>query len=113
MPLGAKLVIGWIMVFLAISVFWSFARLTTRAGDMIGIVIEIALLTGLYTRQTIAWYCARWMTGFGIVVTSILLLLATFGGTTKSWILGVIATEVALGIIFFQLLGRADSRALL
>ena len=70
-----------------------------------------AIFIGLYTRQTVAWMTARWLTAIGAVITSILFVFAAFGGSTELWILAVVALEVALAWLFFWLLGRADSRA--
>jgi hypothetical protein len=109
MPLGPKLVLAIQIIGLAFSVFWAFTLL--RVGDTIGIVIQSAILIGLYTRQTVAWVTARWLTAIGAVIISILFVFAAFGGGTKPWILAVVALEVALAWLFFWLLGRGDSRA--
>jgi hypothetical protein len=63
MPLGAKFVIGWVMVALVLTVASLFTRTTPAAGDVVSIVVQIALLTGLYTRQRVAWRAARWLAG--------------------------------------------------
>jgi hypothetical protein len=55
MPSGPKLVIAFLMVGLVFAVFWFFAGVSARIGDMLGIVVQIALLIGLYTRQSVAW----------------------------------------------------------
>jgi hypothetical protein len=78
MPLGPKLVLAMQMIGLAFSVFWAFTLV--RVGDTIGIVIQSAILIGLYTRQTVAWATARWFTAIGAVIASILFVLAAFGG---------------------------------
>lgn len=109
MPLGPKLVLAIQMIGLAFSVFWAFTLL--RVGDTIGIVIQSAILIGLYTRQAVAWVTARWLTAIGAVIMSVLLVLTAIGGTTKLWIWLIFALEVALTWLFFVLLGRPDSRA--
>jgi len=109
MPLGPKLVLAIQMIGLALTVFWAFARL--NVGDTLGIVIQSAILIGLYTRQTVAWLTARWLTAIGAVVMSVLLVLAAIGGATKLWVWALVALETALTWLFFSLLGRPDSRA--
>ncbi len=103
MPLGPKLVLAIQMIGLAFSVFWAFTLL--RVGDSLAIVIQSAILIGLYTRQTIAWVTARWLTAIGAVITSILLVVTMLGGATKLWILGVVASEVVLTWLFFHCSG--------
>ena len=80
-------------------------------GDMLGIVMQIALLIGLYTRQPIAWVTARWLTALGAAIMSVLFVLVVVSGTTKLWILCITGLDIALAWIFFALLGRPDSRA--
>jgi hypothetical protein len=109
MPLGPKLVLSIQMISLAFTVFWAFALL--RIVDTIPIVIQSAVLIGLYTREPIAWVTARWITALGAVATSILFVFAAVGGATKLWILAVVALELVLSWTFFSLLGRPDSRA--
>ena len=109
MPLGPKLVLAIQMIGLAFSVFWAFTLL--RVGDTIGIVIQSAILIGLYTRQTVAWVTARWLTAIGAVIMSVLLVLTAISGATKLWILAIVALETVLTWVFFSLLGRPDSRA--
>ena len=109
MPIGPKLVLAIQMIGLASNVFWAFARL--QVADTIGIVIGIALLIGLYTRQTVAWVTARWLTAIGAGITSLFFLWVVMSGTTKPWILAVVAFEIILAWVFFYLLGRPDSRA--
>jgi hypothetical protein len=110
MPLGPKLVFAFLLIELISAVFWLFLRLASNVGDMLGIVIDIALLIGLYTRQTVAWVTARWLTAIGAAVMSVLFVLVVISGTTKLWILTVVAFEIALAWVFFALLGRRDSR---
>ena len=109
MPLGPKLVLGIQLIGLASSVFWAFARLSV--GDAVGIVIQSAIFIGLYTRQTVAWLTARWLTAIGAAITSFLFVWVVMAGTTKLWILSVVGFEIALTWVFFYLLGRSDSRA--
>ena len=109
MPLGPKLVLAIQMIGLALSVFLAFALL--RVGDTLGIVIQSAILMGLYTRQTVAWMTARWLTAIGAAITSILFVWVVMAGTTKLWILVIVALEITLAWVFFALLGRPDSRA--
>lgn len=113
MPLGPKLVLAIQMIGLAFSLFWAFTLL--RVGDTIGIVIQSAILTGLYTRQTAAWRAARWLAAIGAVILSIGLVLTAPGlmspHGTKLWVWAVVALETALAWWFFSLLGRSDSRA--
>ena len=111
MPLGPKLVIAMLMIGLVSAVIVMFARLSVRVGDTFGIVIQIAFLIGLYTRQPVAWITARWFTGLGIAIMSVLFVLAVMGGATKFWILCLFALQITLSWIFFALLGRPDSRA--
>src|SRR5438128_1732180 len=98
MPLGPKLVLAIQMIGLALSVFWAFTLL--RVGDTIGIVIQSAIFIGLYTRQTVAWMTARWLTAFGAVIMSVLLVLTAIGGATKLWIWTMMAFQTVL-IWFF------------
>jgi hypothetical protein len=60
-------------------------------GDMPGIVVQIALLVGLYTRQPVAWVTARWLTAIGSTIMSILFVWVVVAGTTKFWILAILA----------------------
>jgi hypothetical protein len=110
MPLGPKLVFALLIVGLASGMFWFFLGLNTKIGHVLGIVIDIALLTGLYTRQTVAWFTARWLTAIGASIMSVAFVLVVMSGTTKFWILAIVAIELALSWWFFALLGRADSR---
>jgi hypothetical protein len=113
MPLGPKLVLAIQMVGLALTVFWAFTLL--RVGDTISIVIQIAILTGLYTQQAAAWRAARWLSAIGAVVLSLGLVLTAPGlmspHGTKLWVWAVVALETALTWFSFSLLGRPDSRA--
>jgi hypothetical protein len=109
MPLGPKLVLAIQMIGLVLSVFGAFARL--NVGASLGIVIQSAILLGLYTRQTVAWMTARWLAALGATFMSVLLVLITIGGTTKPWLWALFASETALAWFFFSLLGRPDSRA--
>jgi hypothetical protein len=111
MPVGPKLVLAFLTVGLAFAVFWSFARMSVRPSDMLGIVIQIALLIGLYTRRTVAWVTARWLTVIGAAITSIFFVWVVMAGTTRVWILAVVALDITLAWVFFALLGRPDSRA--
>jgi hypothetical protein len=109
MPLGPKLVLAIQMIGLAFTVFWAFTLF--RVSDTISIVIQTTILIGLYTRQTIAWMTARWLIAIGATITSILFLWVVMAGTTKFWILIIVAFEITLAWVFFYLLGRPDSRA--
>jgi hypothetical protein len=109
MPLGPKLVLAIQIIGLAFSVFWAFTLV--RVGDTIGIVIQSAILIGLYTRQTIAWVTARWLTAIGAAIMSVLVVLTAIGGTTKLWIWAIVALQTVLTWFVFSLLGRPDSRA--
>jgi len=109
MPLGPKLVLAIQMIGLAFSVFWAFTLF--RVGDTVGIVIQSAILIGLYTRQTVAWITARWLTAIGATVISLLFVLVVMSGTTKFWVLAIVAFQIILTWAFFSLLGRSDSRA--
>jgi hypothetical protein len=109
MPLGPKLVLAIQMIGLVLSVFWAFTLFSV--SDTISIVIQSAVLIGLYTRQTVAWVTARWLTAIGATITSIFFLWVVMAGTTKFWILAIVAFEITLSWVFFALLGRPDSRA--
>jgi len=113
MPPGAKLVLAIQMAGLALTVFWAFTLL--RVGDTISIVIQIAILTGLYTRQAAAWRAARWLSAIGAAVLSIGLVLTAPSlispHGTKLWVWAAVVLETALTWFFFSLLGRPDSRA--
>jgi hypothetical protein len=111
MPIGPKLVLAFLMIGLAFGVFWLFARLSVHLGDMLGIVIQIALLIGLYTRQTIAWITARWFTAIGAAIMSVIFVFVVISGATKLWILAMMGLQITLAWVFFALLGRPDSRA--
>jgi len=111
MPLGPKLVLAFLMIGLASAVFWLFLRVSVGLGDMLVIVVQIALLAGLYTRQTIAWVTARWLSAIGATIVSILFVRVAMAGSTKPWILAIIALDIALAWVLFVLLGRPDSRA--
>ena len=108
MPLGPKLVLAIQIVGLAASVFWAFTLL--RIGDTIGIVIESAILIGLYTRQTVAWVTARWLTAIGASIGSLVLVLVVVSGTTRLSILAIFAFQIVVAWVFFALLGRPESR---
>jgi hypothetical protein len=77
MPLGPKLVLAIQMVGLAFTVFWAFTLI--RVGDTISTVIQVAILTGLYTRQTAAWRAARWLAAIGGVILAVGLVLTAPG----------------------------------
>ena len=114
MPLGPKLVLAIQMIGLASSVFWAFTLL--RVGDTIGIVIQSAILIGLYTRQTVAWMTARWLTAIGAVLITIAVAVTIPSlfepeHGTKFWVWGILAVEAIWAWLFFGLLGRSDSRA--
>ena len=109
-PLGPKLVFAFLIVGLVSGVFWFLAG-ATSFGHLLGIVINIALLIGLYTRQTIAWVTARWLSGIAIAFMSIIFVLMVMFGATKLWVLAWFGLELALECFFFAVLGRADSRA--
>ncbi|GEM_PF-4544392 len=114
MPLGPKLVLTIQMIGLALGVFSAFLRLSV--ADTVGIVIQSAILIGLFTRQTVAWLTARWLTAIGAVVVTIGVvitmpsLFAQEHGT-KFWVWSMVAAEAILSWVFFSLLGRPDSRA--
>jgi hypothetical protein len=113
MPLGPKLVLAIQMIGLAFGVFWAFTLL--RVGDTIGIVIQSAILIGLYTRQTIAWMTARWLAVIGAVVLSLAVMItipSLFAQEhgTKLWVWGILVFQASLAWLFFSLLGRPDSR---
>ena len=110
MPLGPKLVFAFLIVGLLSGVFWFFAG-ATNLGNMLGIVIDIALLTGLYARSTIAWVTARWLTGLSNILFTIMFVVVVMYSSTKLWMLALLAVELALAWLFFALLGRPDSRA--
>jgi hypothetical protein len=108
-PLGPKLVLAIQMISLAFLVFWAFVL--QRIVDTIPIVIQSAILIGLYTREPVAWVTARWVTALGAAATSILFIYAAVSGATKAGILPLVAFEIVLAWTFFALLGRPDSRA--
>ena len=104
MPFGPKLVLALLMTELLLAVVTMFARL-------FGIVIQIALLIGLYTRQPVAWITVRWITALGAAIMSVPFVLVMMSGTTKLWLLCIVALQIMLAWIFFALPGRPDSRA--
>jgi hypothetical protein len=110
MPLGPKLVLALLIIGLASVFFLLFVRMSVVLGDMLGITIQIALLVGLYTRQSVAWLTARWFTAIGATIMSILFVWVVMAGATKLWILTIVALDITIAWIFFALLGRADSR---
>ena len=110
-PLGPKLVLALLMIGLVLAVVGMFVRLSVRFADMFGIVMQIAFLIGLYTRQPIAWITARWFTALAAAIMSVLFVLVVMSGTTKLWILCIAGLDIALAWVFFALLGRRDSRA--
>ena len=110
MPLGPKLVFAFLMVGLLTGLFWFFAG-ATNLGHVLGIVIDIALITGLYTRSTVAWVTARWLTGLSNILVTIMFVVVVMFSATKLWVLALVALELTLAWLFFALLGRADSRA--
>lgn len=110
MPLGPKLVFAFLIVGLLTGLFWFFAG-ATSLGHVLGIVIDIALLIGLYTRQTVAWVTARWLTAIAIAFLSIIFVLVVMAGSTKLWVVAWFGLQLALEWFFFAVLGRADSRA--
>ena len=98
MPFGPKLVLALLMTELLLAVVTMFARL-------FGIVIQIALLIGLYTRQPVAWITVRWITALGDAIMSVLFVLVMISGTTKLWLLCIVALQIMLAWIFFALPG--------
>ena len=111
MPLGPKLVTGWVMVVLVLTFASLFTRMTPATGDVVSIVVQIALLAGLYTRQPAAWYAARWLAGLSIVFGVIFVVLACFASNATAGLIAYAVATLALASGFFYLLGRADSRA--
>ena len=109
MPLGPKLVLAIQMIGLASSVFWAFTRL--QVADTIAIVIGVALLIGLYTRQTIAWVATRWLTAIGAGIMTFFFLLGLITGPPNFWIVILVAFQITVAWAYFYLLGRRDSRA--
>jgi hypothetical protein len=93
------------MTELLLAVVTMFARLSVRFGDMFGIVIQIAFLIGLYMRQPIAWISVRWITALGDAIMSVLFVLVMISGTTKLWLLCIVALQIMLAWIFFALPG--------
>ena len=110
MPRGPKFVFAFLIVGLLSGMLWFFAG-ARNLGHMLGIVIDIALLTGLYNRSTIAWVTARWLTALSNISFTSIFVVVVMYGSTKLWVLAVVALELALSWVFFALLGRADSRA--
>jgi hypothetical protein len=110
MPLGAKLVIGWVIVALVLTFASLFTHMTPAAADVVSIVVQIALLTGLYTQQRAAWRVARWLAGFSIVFGAIFVMLTCFASNTTPAIAASAVATLALASGFFYLLGRDDSR---
>src|SRR3954453_19356344 len=113
MPRGPKLVLTIQLIGLAFAVFWAFARL--NAAGSIGIVIQSAIFIGLYTRQTVAWMTARWLSAIGAALMTIAVIIAfpsLFAGEhgLQLWVWGVLVVNGSLDWFFFCLLGRADSR---
>jgi hypothetical protein len=56
MPLLPKLVLATLTIGLALTVTLAFAQLDV--GRTVGIVLQSAILIGLYTQQTAAWLAA-------------------------------------------------------
>jgi hypothetical protein len=111
MPLGPKLVTGWMIVALVLTLASLLTRMTSGTGDVVRIVVQIALLTGLYTRQPAAWYAARWLAGLSIVVSVIFVALACFASNRTAGLVAYALATLAVVSGFFYLLGRSDSRA--
>jgi hypothetical protein len=110
MPASAKLVIGVLITLLVLNMLSVFAHIIPSAGALFAIVVQIALLTGLYARQTVAWYAARWLSGFAVLCDALILMVAfTATGTTAALIWSTISS-LALACGLFCLLGRHDSR---
>jgi len=111
MPLLPKLVLATLTAGLALTVTLTFAQLDI--GRTVGIVLQSAILIGLYTRQTAAWLAARWLAVIAAVVLTIGLALtapSVFSGETKIWIWALVAVQSATAWAFFALLGCRDSR---
>jgi hypothetical protein len=132
MPVGAKLVIAFQGFFLLLTLavvvagFTHHAAVSIQVARLVILAFQIALFSGLYARQRIAWYVGRWLAGiltFGYAITlvgTVVYVLAsapavgTYVWKTEqfytSW---HIAITLILAITFFRLLGRPDSRAYL
>lgn len=113
MPRGPKLVLAIQMIGLAIGVFSAFARLDVTST--VGIVIQVAILIGLSTRQTVAWLAARWLAVIGAVLTSIAVVVTIPSlfereHGTQLWVWAFVAVAAAVEWLFFFLLGWPDSR---
>jgi hypothetical protein len=112
MPLLPKLVLATLTIGLALTVTLAFAQLDV--GRTVGIVLQSAILIGLYTQQTAAWLAARWLTLIAAVVLTVGLALtapSVFYGETRMWMWAVVAVQSATAWVLFGLLGCRDSRA--
>jgi hypothetical protein len=111
MPLLPKLVLATLTVGLALTVTLTFAQLDI--GRTVGIVLQSAILIGLYTQQTAAWLAARWLAGIAAVVLTIGLALTApsfMSGETRIWMWAVVTALSAATWALFALLGCRDSR---
>jgi hypothetical protein len=111
LPAGAKLVIGSLITLLVINAVSLYAHTTPPARDVIAIVVQIALLTGLYNRQVFAWHAARWLTALAIACDAFVLVVAAFTMAAQPVVIGSVLAGLALASGLFYLLGRDDSRA--
>jgi hypothetical protein len=109
MPLGAKLVIGWVIVALVLTFASLFTRMTPAAADVVSIVVQIALLTGLYTQRHGALRVGSQVSASSSALSSS--CSPCFASNTTPAIAASAVATLALASGFFYLLGRDDSRA--
>ena len=93
-----------------VNAFSLFGHPSPIGGDVVAIVVQITLLTGLWTRQPAAWYAARLLAGFGIAGGAVGLVVASVASNTTFTIATSLAAAFALSVVLFYLLGRGDSR---
>ena len=110
MPLGAKLVIGCLVLSLFLDVVSLFTATSPLGGDIVSIVIGISLLTGLHTRQRAAWRVARFLAGLGIAFGGLFCIIAAVASNTTFAIAASAVATLAIASGLFYLLGRDDSR---
>jgi hypothetical protein len=111
MPRGAKFVIGWLIFLAALNFTGLFLHSTLPVANMVALVIQIALLTGLSARQAVAWYVARWLAGLAIVIQIIVLVLVLMASNRSGLMITTALIGLALVSGLFYLLGRHDSKS--
>jgi len=111
MPAGAKLVIGSLLGLVVLNIMSLLVQTAPSLPAAVAIIIQIALLVGLFDRRPFAWHAARWLTALAIASDAVALVMAApLAVVARYSLLTSVLVNLALAIGLFCLLGRADSR---